>query len=144
MAVSVRMDALLEKELVRAAKRAGVTKSQFIIDAIERALGRKNPYELLLRVEDEFAPGVADKAGREPKVAAPGEAGPAEPTHRERLQRILREKHEAEVKDWLAWQAERERAAPVAAQPSKADRGGLRAAARRTAKPARKRGGAAR
>lgn len=144
MAVSVRMDALLEKELVRAAKRAGVTKSQFIIDAIERALGRKNPYELLLRVEEELAPGVDAGAGSAAKAAPIGETGPAEPTHRERLQRILREKHEAEVKDWLAWQAERERAVPVAAEPSKADRGIARAAARHASKPARKRGGAAR
>ena len=47
MAVSVRMDPLLEKQLDLAAKRQGVTKSQFIIDAVERALGRKNPYELM-------------------------------------------------------------------------------------------------
>ena len=40
MAVSVRMSPLLEKELELAAQRQGVTKSQFIIDAVERALGR--------------------------------------------------------------------------------------------------------
>lgn len=50
MAVSVRMDPLLEKELDLAAKRQGKTKSQFIIDAVERALGRKNPYELMQRL----------------------------------------------------------------------------------------------
>ena len=53
MAVSVRMDPLLEKELALAAKRRGVTKSQFIVDAVERALGRKNPYELYLKVQAE-------------------------------------------------------------------------------------------
>ena len=55
MAVSVRMDPLLEKQLEQAAKRQGITKSQFIIDAVERALGRKNPYELMLalKVEEE-------------------------------------------------------------------------------------------
>ena len=52
MAVSVRMDPLLEKELELAAKRKGVTKSQFIVDAVERALGRKDPYQLLLQVQE--------------------------------------------------------------------------------------------
>ena len=53
MAVSVRMDPLLERELELAAKRLGVTKSQFIIDAVQRALGRKNPYELMLQLKAE-------------------------------------------------------------------------------------------
>jgi len=53
MAVSVRMDPLLERELELAAKRKGVTKSQFIIEAVQRALGRKNPYELMLALKAE-------------------------------------------------------------------------------------------
>lgn len=53
MAVSVRMNPLLEKELELAAKRRGVTKSQFIIDAVERALGRKNSFELMERLRAE-------------------------------------------------------------------------------------------
>ena len=53
MAVSVRMDPLLERQLEQAAKRQGVTKSQFIVDAVERALGRKNPYELMLALKAE-------------------------------------------------------------------------------------------
>lgn len=53
MAVSVRMDPLLEKQLAQAAQRQGVTKSQFIINAVERALGRKNPYELMLALKAE-------------------------------------------------------------------------------------------
>ena len=53
MAVSVRMDPLLEAELAHAAERQGVTKSQFIIAAVERALGRKNPYELMLALQAE-------------------------------------------------------------------------------------------
>jgi len=53
MAVSVRMDPLLEKELELAARRKGVTKTQFIVDAVERALGRKNPYDLLLALKAE-------------------------------------------------------------------------------------------
>ena len=58
MAVSVRMDPLLEKQLELAAQRKGVTKSQFIIDAVERALGRKNPYELMQRLIAEEKAGV--------------------------------------------------------------------------------------
>ena len=46
MAVSVRMDPLMEKELELAARRQGITKSQFIIAAVERALGRKDPTTL--------------------------------------------------------------------------------------------------
>lgn len=53
MAVSVRMEPLLEKQLELAAKRKGVTKSQFIIDAVEHALGRQDPYALLLKVQAE-------------------------------------------------------------------------------------------
>jgi hypothetical protein len=55
MAVSVRMDPLLEKQLEQAAKRQGVTKSQFIVDAVQRALGGKNPYELMLALKAEEA-----------------------------------------------------------------------------------------
>ena len=43
MAVSVRMNPELEKELELAAQSKGITKSQFIIDAVEHALGRKDP-----------------------------------------------------------------------------------------------------
>ena len=53
MAISVRMDALLEKELELTAKKLGITKSQFIIDAVERALGRKNPYDLMMSLKAE-------------------------------------------------------------------------------------------
>jgi len=55
MAVSVRLEPLLEKELELTAKRLGVTKTQFIVTALERALGRKNPYELMkaLKLEEE-------------------------------------------------------------------------------------------
>ena len=43
MAVSVRMDPLLEIELEQAAQRPGLTQSQCIIAAGQRAWGRKNP-----------------------------------------------------------------------------------------------------
>lgn len=55
MAVSVRMDPLLERELELAAKRQGLTKSQFIINAVERALGRKDPYALYQQVMREMS-----------------------------------------------------------------------------------------
>ena len=55
MAVSVRMNPLMEKELELAAKRRGITKSQFIVDAVERALGRKDPYALMMQLKAEEA-----------------------------------------------------------------------------------------
>ena len=70
MAVSVRMNPLLEKELELAAKRRGITKSQFIIDAVERSLGRKNPHELMLALQAEEASGVYAVT---PEPRAPGE-----------------------------------------------------------------------
>lgn len=91
MAVSVRMDPLLEKELELAAQRKGITKSQFIIDAVERALGRKNPYELLLQVKAEAAaqeapPPLAAEAGFQ------GDLSDAE-ARRAFIRDKLREKH---------------------------------------------------
>jgi predicted DNA-binding protein len=53
MTVSVRMDPLLERELEQAAQRQGLSKSQFIISAVERALGKKNPYELMMELKAE-------------------------------------------------------------------------------------------
>ena len=46
MAVSVRMESLLERELELAAQRRGISKSQFIIEAVESALGHKDPGQL--------------------------------------------------------------------------------------------------
>lgn len=47
MALSVRLDPLLEKEVELAAKRQGVTKTQFVIDALHLKLGKRNAYELM-------------------------------------------------------------------------------------------------
>lgn len=65
------MDPLLEIELAQAALRQGMTKSQFIIAAVERALGRKNPYELMLALKAEeprkrYRVGTAKAAGEQP------------------------------------------------------------------------------
>ena len=47
MALSVRLDATLEARIDQEAKRLGMTKSDFVKDALERVLGIKNPYALL-------------------------------------------------------------------------------------------------
>ena len=66
MAVSVRMNPLLEKELELAAKRRGITKSQFIVEAVERSLGRKDPYKLMLALQAEEDSGVYGPVPGEP------------------------------------------------------------------------------
>lgn len=87
MAVSVRMDPLLEKRLELAAQRQGVTKSQFIIDAVERALGYKNPYELMLQAKAEMA---ADTRGGELAQAFAAEHAKPYDTERSRADLIAR------------------------------------------------------
>lgn len=93
MAVSVRMEALLERELELAAQRRGISKSQFIIEAVESALGHKDPGQLLLQVREEFAPLRAAEAAADGAVLAPG-------SQAERLRALLRARHEADVTDW--------------------------------------------
>ena len=50
MAVSVRLDPMIEAKLTQQANLLGITKSDFIKDAIERVLGLKNPATLLREV----------------------------------------------------------------------------------------------
>ncbi|MBI4754940.1 MAG: ribbon-helix-helix protein, CopG family [Betaproteobacteria bacterium] len=50
MSLSVRLDPVLEARLEQEARRLGITKSEFVKDALERALGVKNPYQLLRQV----------------------------------------------------------------------------------------------
>lgn len=64
MSLSVRLDPILESRLDQEARRLGITKSEFVKDALERVLGMKNPYELLQQVRDPAAYGV-----REPTTA---------------------------------------------------------------------------
>ncbi|MDP2164523.1 MAG: CopG family transcriptional regulator [Hydrogenophaga sp.] len=113
MAVSVRMDPLLEKQLEQAARRKGITKSQFIIDAVQRALGRKNPYELMLKVKEEMAhysvQFEAENAGAAHSLTdtdAPVE-GDSDLSTGEKFRRILEAKHQAELKDWTEFQAQK-------------------------------------
>ena len=91
MAVSVRLEPLLEKELELTAKRMGVTKSQFIVSALERALGRKNPYDLLLKVQAEVRESLPE--GNE--SLSPTKAA---------IRAKLKTKRDAHQADWLAFQ----------------------------------------
>lgn len=47
MAVSVRLDPVVEAKLTQQANLLGITKSDFIKDALERVLGMKDPAALL-------------------------------------------------------------------------------------------------
>ena len=98
MTISVRMDPLLEKELEMAAKRQGVTKSQFVIDAVERALGHKDPLQLLHQVRQEYAP-YHVKADEAAVDLSP---------HKQRVRDVLRAKHLASQADWQAFQDEQQ------------------------------------
>lgn len=100
MTISVRMDPLLEKELEMAAKRHGVTKSQFVIDAVERALGHKDPFQLLHLVREEFAPYHLAQGASLPESVAEA-VSPAT----QKLRSSLKAKHKAELADWEAYQA---------------------------------------
>lgn len=91
MAVSVRLEPLLEKELELTAKRMGVTKSQFIVSALERALGRKNPYELLLKVQAEVRESLPDGSD----YLSPTKAA---------IRSKLKTRRDANQADWLAFQ----------------------------------------
>ena len=103
MAVSVRMDPLLEKELEQAAKRQGITKSQFIIAAVERALGRKAPAVLYRKVMEEAA------------CYDLGDGAPDEdlPPHQAALRQGLRKTHERQQDDYAAWLEQRDVAGKV-------------------------------
>ncbi|MGH7087877.1 MAG: hypothetical protein ACREFQ_03165 [Stellaceae bacterium] len=50
MTLTVRMDKALEMRVAQEAKRRGMTKSEFVRDTLERSLGYKDPYELLLKI----------------------------------------------------------------------------------------------
>jgi len=98
MAVSVRMDPLMEKELELAARRQGITKSQFIINAVERALGRKDPAALFHKVMDDSARyRVGDELPDE--ALSPIKAA---------LRQTLRARHAKEQDDYAAYLSERQ------------------------------------
>jgi hypothetical protein len=103
MAVSVRMQPFLEKELELIARQQGITKSQFIIDAVERALGRADPHRLLLQVKAEHAVVIESDLAAAP--APRGRAQGSATSSGERVRRILKAKHAAELADWQAHHA---------------------------------------
>jgi len=60
MALSVRLDPDLEALVEQEARRLGVTKSEFVKDALERTLGGKNPSALLDKVRSGAKSGNPD------------------------------------------------------------------------------------
>ena len=50
MALSVRLDPVLEARVEEESKRLGISKTDLVKDALELRLGLKNPYDLLSRV----------------------------------------------------------------------------------------------
>lgn len=50
MALSVRLEPDLEARVEQEARRLGISKSEFVKDALERTLGIKNPADLLAKV----------------------------------------------------------------------------------------------
>lgn len=55
MTLSVRLDPLLEVRVEQEARRRGITKSEFVKDALERVLGLKNPSEIYRQIIDHEA-----------------------------------------------------------------------------------------
>lgn len=105
MAVSVRMDPLLERELELVAKRRGISKSQFILEAVERALGRKNPGELYLKVMQEMS---------SYQIGSPADADSAveRAPHKQAVFEKLRAKHDQENADYAEYLRARQTQAP--------------------------------
>lgn len=108
MAVSVRLEPLLEKELELTAKRMGVTKSQFIVSALERALGRKNPYDLLLKVQAE----VRESLPEDNQRISPTKAA---------IRSKLKTQRAASQADWLAFQEAKKQGQAWSAPESETD-----------------------
>lgn len=61
MVMSVRLDPVLESRVEQEARRRGITKSEFVKEALERVLGSRDPYQLLQQVRN-----AADYAAAEP------------------------------------------------------------------------------
>jgi hypothetical protein len=57
MAMSVLLDPTLETRVAQESRRLGVSKSEFVKDALERVLGLKNPADLLNVVRSRKAMG---------------------------------------------------------------------------------------
>jgi predicted DNA-binding protein len=68
MAVSVRLDPVIEAKLTQQANLLGITKSDFIKDAIERVLGVKDPSVLLREVRSGAKLGRRDASANVSKL----------------------------------------------------------------------------
>jgi hypothetical protein len=107
MAVSVRMTAALEQAIEEAARQRGITKSQLIIEAVEQALGqRSSSYQLMLKAQRAFgveggAPVPMQVREDDPAWGSPDLGG--------QWRGDLKARHEAEMADWLAFQAAKKR-----------------------------------
>jgi RHH-type rel operon transcriptional repressor/antitoxin RelB len=77
VALSVRLEPAIEARIEEEAHRLGISKSEFVKDAIERVLGLKNPADLLHRVRSNTPLGTSDASE---KVS-------------EKVRKKLREKH---------------------------------------------------
>jgi RHH-type rel operon transcriptional repressor/antitoxin RelB len=86
----------MEKDLELAARRQGITKSQFIIDAVERALGRKDPAALYHKVMEESAHKVTE-------VMLDG----ALPAYKAALRQSLRAEHARQQDEYAVYLAQR-------------------------------------
>lgn len=64
MALSVRLDPSVEARIDQEARRLGISKSEFVKDALERVLGLKNPAELLKQVRSGTPIGATDTSER--------------------------------------------------------------------------------
>jgi predicted DNA-binding protein len=60
MALSVRLEPEIEARIEQEARRLGISKSEFVKDALERVLGLKNPAELLRQVRSGTPMGMMD------------------------------------------------------------------------------------
>ena len=59
MPMSIRLDPALEARVDQEARRLGLTKSEFVKDALQRVLGLKNPARLLRAVRSDSPMGDA-------------------------------------------------------------------------------------
>jgi RHH-type rel operon transcriptional repressor/antitoxin RelB len=62
MALSVRLDPLLESRVEQEARRRGISKSEFVKDVLERVLGLKNPSAIYSQIIDQEAYKVTEPA----------------------------------------------------------------------------------
>ena len=75
MALSVRLNPVIEARMDQESRRLGITKSEFVKDALERVLGLKDPSTLLDQVRrgkpmGQPAASVATGAGLKAKLRA--------------------------------------------------------------------------